>query len=477
MRRRAAAWHVAAAILAAALFAVVGTLALQDGTLRLPPEAQALPLYTARAGRTCDNCHTDPTGWKNPALRLRNCTLSCNGCHVNPTGGGLRTVSGRFYGQATLPVLFASHRGAEDWGRHIGPFAGLERERRNRLPEPAFGTPLGGSSSLAWNQKRYAGLNADPFFLIGVDLRLALWLSYDARVFPMQLDLHLAIHPVAHLTLFATGGVLAKSQGFAGTFSDHLAFGIKDIFVMVHELPYMLHMRVGRFIPQFGTGIDDHTSFVRRDFELDMALMESRVTGIEVALTPNYPYLAFALFRPGPRDLLTAEDPVNVRHPPLEGVDGWGASLSLGWRDLGWQVGLSGMLRRRELRDGGDTESASVQWGFNPWYYLEWLPLTYMGEVAFGRKQRAYSSTHAWQLAVYQEIDWLAFNGVNFRIKYDYTDPDIEVRDDHHHRVTFSGDLILLPGLALRSEMRMQTLHAPGASAAGDGLLYLRGWY
>ncbi len=456
---------------------MIGSVSLKEGSLRIPGLARALPLYTSRAGRTCDNCHTDPTGWKNPNLKNRNCTLSCNGCHVNPSGGGLRNVVGRFYGQATLPMLYASHRGFKDWNRHMAFFVNREKDRRNRLPEPAFGTPLGGSSKLAWNQERYAGLNADPFFLFGADLRLALWLAYDARVFPMQMDLHMAIHPVAHVTLMATGGVLAKSQGFAGTYDDRIFFGVKDLFIMVHELPYMLHMRVGRFVPQFGTGIDDHTSFIRRDFEMDTGIMESRVTGVEIALTPNYPYLNLTVFRPGPRDLLSNDDPNNSRHPPPFGVEGWGAALSAGWRELGWQVGLSGMLRQREVEDGGDTESFSVQWGFNPWYYLDWLPITYLGEVAFGRKQRDYSETHTWHLAVYQELNWLAFNGMNFRIKYDYTDPDAEVKDDHHHRVAFGADFYILPGLAVRAESRMQTLYGTDSPAAGDALIYIRGWY
>ena len=67
------------------LCAMIGSVSLKEGSLRIPGLARALPLYTSRAGRTCDNCHTDPTGWKNPNLKNRNCTLSCNGCHVNPS--------------------------------------------------------------------------------------------------------------------------------------------------------------------------------------------------------------------------------------------------------------------------------------------------------------------------------------------------------------------------------------------------------
>jgi hypothetical protein len=74
-------------------------------------DAAALPLYATREGRTCDNCHINPNGWTNPDLSDRKCNLSCSGCHVDPLGGGLRTVSGRFYGESTLPMFLPSHRG------------------------------------------------------------------------------------------------------------------------------------------------------------------------------------------------------------------------------------------------------------------------------------------------------------------------------------------------------------------------------
>jgi hypothetical protein len=31
--------------------------------------AQALPLYAARSGRTCDNCHSLPNDWYDPPAR------------------------------------------------------------------------------------------------------------------------------------------------------------------------------------------------------------------------------------------------------------------------------------------------------------------------------------------------------------------------------------------------------------------------
>jgi hypothetical protein len=261
-------------------------------------EASATPLYAARAGRMCDNCHTDPTGWPNPELAARKCNLSCMGCHVDPSGGALRTVSGRFYGESTLPLALASHRGYRDQG---GGALGLslDGERRNRAPELAWGRPFGGPAAMAFGADRYAGLNADPLFQLGIDARLASWITGDsASVFPMQADLHAALRPIPHLTLFTTAGVLAESRGFGATAERETVFAVKDAWAMVHQLPYMGYVRAGRFVPAFGTRTEDHTSPIRRDFGLDLSSRFARVTGVEVGAAPNYPILQASLFRP-----------------------------------------------------------------------------------------------------------------------------------------------------------------------------------
>lgn len=437
-------------------------------------EVEALPLYTARSGRTCDNCHTDPTKWKNPALKDRKCTLSCQGCHVNPTGGGLRTVSGRFFGQATLPMFYATHRGYKDWKRHLIKYIGkLETDRKNRVADPAVGTPIGGSAKMAFDQGRYAGLNADPLLLFGLDVRFASWVSDELKLFPMQLDAHVALHPVKHLTFMATGGILARSGGVDQTFLGRAFFGLKEAFVMLHELPYLAYIKAGRFLPNFGTNTDDHTSPIRRDFELDGGVLHSRVTGVELGINPNYPYLYVSVFRPNQR-----HSPTQLsagEQPPFFGVDGWGMAASAGWRDLGWQLGASTMVRRRAIADGGNTTSYSLQWGFNPWFYNDHIPLTFVGEASFGTRQRENSTTEAWQLAIYQRIDYLLFNGLNLLFKYDYSDPDLEVAGDHSHRFSAGVDWIALPGLGVRAQGRV-SLQANGQLGV-DGLFYLRGWW
>lgn len=455
--------------------------------------AAATPLYMARSGRTCDNCHTDPTGWKDPELALRKCNLSCQGCHVNPTGGGLRTGPGRFYAQATLPMLFASHRPDKDKNRHLMGFLNWPKNRKTRLWDPAFGKPLGGKHALGMDESRYAGLRADPLLLFGADLRMAVW---SGLVFPMQADFHVAVHPLKHLTAMVTAGVLGKSQGFSSTFElgcrpedpNAACFGrarstfftVKDVFLMASELPYASYVRVGRFLPPFGLMHEDHTLSTRRDFELDSGLLHSRVSGVEIGTAPNYPYFQAAFFRPnrqdrfvGSGDALATPDEL----PPFLGVDGWGAAFSLGWRDLGFQLGVSGMLRRRQLSDGGNTDSFGITWGFNPWFYSDKVPLTYLGEAVFGWRQRQGSGKTTGQMAMMHELDWSAFNGIIVRLRHDYSDFDTQVMDDHYNRLAFGLDLYPLPNLALSTMGRVRFDAGPGASGAADIIVQLHAWY
>ncbi|MCA9520905.1 MAG: hypothetical protein KC609_08025 [Myxococcales bacterium] len=435
-------------------------------------QGYALPLYTARSGRTCDNCHTNPTGWENPSLPWRKCTLSCQACHLNPSGGGLRTTPGRFYAQATLPMLFASHRGYKDWNRHlVGSMKNLELKRRNRLVDPAFWHPLGGPSKMAFLQSRYAGLNADPLLFFGVDSRLAWWYSgRNHAVFPMQFDLHAGLRMVRHLVVAATGGLIAQLKDADRSHWKRISAGLKDVYVMVDQLPMMTYIRAGRFLPPFGTNIDDHTSPIRRDFELDGSRLDSRVTGVEIGMAPNYPYVQFAVFRPNPGDLI----PKSIQ-PPFLGVKGWGIAASAGWRDLAWQLGVSFMMKRRNIADGGDIEAYSVQWGFNPWYFSNKFPLTYMGEFAAERYRREGSVTSAWRFAVFNELDYLLFNGVNLSVKHDYSDADLKVADDHANRLTFGVDLHVLPSFTIKTQARLNFL--PHVGVQPDFFMYLRGFW
>ena len=439
-------------------------------TLSLVASAvQATPMYAARSARTCDNCHVGPNKWVNPALAERKCNMSCQSCHVDPAGGGVRNTSGRFFGQSTLPMIATSPRPTDDWDRNapyfgrrdratsyddnlpVGPntfteaMADFEDLSQEMADGWARGTPQGKPSRYGLLQGRYEGLNADPVLRVGADLRLA-YLGY--LLFPMQIHVPVAVHPVHHLTFLVNTGVRGRSGEYAETYTKDHSFYFREAFAMLHEAPYQAYIKAGRFVPSFGLRLDDHTSRIRRSFELDGALPESRVTGIEIGAMPNYPFLNASWFRMAARDRVTGSwDITDVD-------DGWGSAVNAGWRDLSWSVGASAMIRRRSIDEGGDTSTYGLYGVLNPWRNHRGLPLTYQFEYDTGSLQRS-SGRQTDQAAFYQEVNYVAFNGVVLLLAHDWSDPDTEIIDDEDHRVQLGLQVSPIAGVTLDGRFRV----------------------
>jgi hypothetical protein len=446
--------------------------------------AHANPMFAGRSARTCDNCHVTPNDWRNPGLAERKCSMACQTCHVDPAGGGVRNTSGRFFGRSTLPMIATSPRPTNDWDRNL-PYLG-RRDRAttynanlplgpndfaqapaygDSIDDPwAWGKPLGGASRYALWDGRYGKLRADPMLRVGVDVRMATLFAGNRLTFPMQIDVPVVFHPVHHLTLLVNTGARGRKSGYSDTFSSDRSFYFRDAFVLLHEAPFQSYVKAGRFMPSYGLRLDDHTSSIRRTFELDGSLPESRVTGIEVGATPNYPFINASWFRMTSR----ARQPDQWDIFDLD--DGSGAAVNAGWRDLIWSVGASAMFRTRDLDEGGDTSTFGVYGVFNPWRYSRALPITYQAEFDFGTWQRA-SGIETEHAAFYQEIDWVAFNGVILLLAHDWSDPDREVIDDGAHRVQLGGQVTPYPGVTFDGRLRALM---PASGEGGDADIFVQ---
>lgn len=470
---------------AAAALALLLTLAQ---ALVCVPLARATPLYSAREGRACDNCHLTPNTWVNPRLVDRKCTLSCASCHVDPAGGGLRNASGRFFGRSTLPMIATSPRPTQDWDREVARFA-YRRDRattyRDSLPlgpddfdaarawaEPprdgwGRGAPLASPSRYSLLQGRYGRLNADPLLRVGYDVRLAALLSQSVLVFPMQIDVGMSLHPIEHVSAVANVGARGRTRGPSRTLDDPRTPYLREGYLLLHEAPALAYAKAGRFVPAFGLRLDDHTAQQRRAFELDGALPETRATGVEVGANPNYPFVSVAWFRSAARDRAPAAfDPFDVD-------DGSGVAINAAYRELAWSLGASTLARRRPLDEGGDATSYAFFGVVNLWRWRRDLPLTYQAEFDFGRKDRA-SGLEAAQAAFYHELDWLAANGVNVLVAQDWVDPDLDVIDDDAYRVSAGVQVTPIPGVTV--DTRFRVLVPAAGDAGADGFVQLHLW-
>jgi hypothetical protein len=390
----------------------------------------------------------------------------------------MRNASGRFYGRSTLPMIATSPRPTRDWDRgflgfprkdkattytHNLPLGPNDFEQSKAYSDSiseflSFGQPTGEPTRYALFNGRYGKLSADPMFRIGFAIRLAMLLAGTGLVFPMQADFPFIFHPVSHASLFINTGFRGQSSGFGDPFDEDRGPYFREAFLLVNETPYQGYLKAGRFVPAFGLRLDDHTSQTRRGFELDGALPESRVTGIEVGAAPNYPFLNLSWFKMTSR--YRRPDEWNI----FDVDEGWGSAFNAGYRELGWSVGGSVLVRRRPLDEGGDTSTFGVYGAFNPWFYTVKVPLTYQVELDYGAYQRT-SGLETNQMAIYQQLDWLAGNGVNFLFAYDWADPDREVKDDDAHRLQTGLQVVPYPGITFDARIRALFPAAGGEDA------------
>ncbi len=448
---------------------------------------RALPLYASQAGRACDTCHILPD-WDEPKFANRKRNMSCQTCHVDPSGGGMRTTAGRYYGRSTLPMIATSPRPMDDWDRNfpglgrrdkatpydsympVGPHNMQEAVAyRDSLHDKwAWGQPRGESANAPF-PGRYAKLNPDPILRFGADLRFATLVSKSALMFPMQVDIGTALHPIHHATFLMNIGARGQSSGYSDTIDDSHSPYFRELFAMTSEWPYQAYAKAGRFVPSYGLRLDDHTNRIRREFELDGSLPDARVLGVEVGAVASYPFLQASYFKLPNK--YVEPDPWDI----FDVGDGWGAAVNMGWRDFGWSLGASAMMRRRPLDEGGDTDTYGVYGSFNPWFYSKRIPLTLQAEVDVGSEQRT-SGLQADKLVWYGELDWMIWNGVNALVAYDWTDPDRDVIDDQSARWQFGGQLHVIPGVSFDGRIRLLDVATPSGDDA-DLFLQMHLWF
>jgi hypothetical protein len=175
---------------------------------------------------------------------------------------------------------------------------------------------------------------------------------------------------------------------------------------------------------------------------------------------PNYPFINAAWFRMAARNRVP--DPWNI----TDVDDGWGSAVNAGWRDLSWSVGISAMIRRRDVEEGGDTSTYGLYGVLNPWRRNRALPLIYQIEYDVGSFQRS-SGQKTHQAAFYQEVNWVAYNGVNLLLAHDWSDPDDEIIDDEDHRLQLGMQLSPISSVTVDSRFRV-LLPAVGKVADSD---------
>ena len=142
--------------------------------------------------------------------------LKCQSCHVDPSGGEMRQTFGVQYGRDQLPV-----------------------------PEWSKGSDMTDFSNVITN---ILGVGAD-FRTIYYNRKLTDSTHSDG-LFQMQGDLYVNLKVSQKVFLY-----LNLNKGVSSGF---------DAYALMNVLPASGHVKIGRFIPDYGTNMDDHTAYVRQ---------------------------------------------------------------------------------------------------------------------------------------------------------------------------------------------------------------------
>jgi hypothetical protein len=415
--------------------------------------ATATPFYTLDAASRCNSCHVEPMGWSNPeATRDRRCTLDCSGCHVSPTGGGLRTPLGRFYGEQVLPTWGPRPGDGVDLRRLLS--AGAPEEGRYSLLE-GFEGWWPGEHEFREVEERYGRIDPSPVWQAGGDFRFMVVAptdgddARDVVAFPMEAQAYLAAHPLPNLTAYLDVGMQGSQDRSARDFDDVL--WLRELFVLVHDMPYGAWARAGRFALPYGWRLPDHTAFTRRGtFD-----QYRQGYGVEAGVAANEAWGNLALWAQG----LDAWPGDN--QPP-----GAGVSAQAGVRRLGYTLGAS--AHAMAGRDGTANE-----YMMGPMWGLNLRPMSYLGELSWRRTNDDGFVVDG--LAVLHEARFSHFvRGLVPKVRWEWNDPDVLVRDDQRQRVLLGVEWN--PYRYVQFDVSYRHLLVPDGRDANELLLQLHTW-
>ncbi len=345
----------------------------------------------------------------------------CQSCHINPSGGEMRQAFGVQYGREQLPVPeWSKEYSIDDFSNLLGNVLGVGADFR----------------TLYFSQKATSA-TTDAFF-------------------QMQGDLYLNFRVARKVNLFFNKGLYS---GF-------------EVFALLGVLPANGSVKVGKFVPAYGTKLDDHTTFIRTYTGFSPELARPELTGVELNVSPG---------------------PITVTGGVFNSTDGFGAA----------EVNTKAYLGRVEGMFGAD---GPVHFGLggNVWYNAT-VPqsvLQLINQVATvptsgtpkSTLYGGFGSFSVGRLAVFGEADWMQLRsdlpttksfvcylegdypivtGLDLKLAYDFYDPDVNLQTGSITRYTAGFEFFPFPGVEVRPLYRV--LHSANANLQNefDMLLHL----
>ena len=318
--------------------------------------------------------------------------VKCQSCHINPTGAGMRRAFGVRYGRDVLPVpTWSDDDDLGDFTNIITNVLGVGVDFRTlyfyqQVPDTGTTPPPASSSNAFWQ---------------------------------MQGDLYINLRVTKKINLYLDKGLY---RGF-------------EVFGLLNILPARGFIKVGKFVPGYGTRLDDHTAYIRTFTGFSPELGRPELTGLEVGVLPG----AFTVIG----GFYNAIDGFgsgvgNEKAFLLRGEGVWllGDELALG---------LGTNAFRKYESDGHTT----LYGGMGSFSYG---PFVLLGEGDIIRTEGGGLLTKG--LVLYAEANYLLLQGLDVKVTYDFYDPDTDKKEGALSRYGVGFEFFPYPGVELRPMYR-----------------------
>jgi hypothetical protein len=341
----------------------------------------------------------------------------CQSCHVNPTGKGMRSEFGSTFGrdEITLPT-FKGLTDFDDFSNNLTPNLSIGADFRSLFYHTTSD-------------------NANTFFQMQGDLYFDLKLN---KKFLIYVD--------------------------KGLYSGFEVFGLAKV------LPLEGYVKIGKFIPAYGTKVDDHNYFIRggpynpaqyggmlpQGYPGGLRFGErSEDTGIELGFSPSIFTFNAGIFDGLPGTSLPTSGTKNKTFA-LRG-------------DARFKVeGVNLNIGGSYYNSPSSTDRQTFYGAFGAISLSETITLT--SELDFVEHARPNLSTTV-GIMWWHELNWMVQQGIDLKLAYESYDPDKGLQNGLFSQITIGAELFVMSGVEVRPLYRINFNDIPNVGTVKNNEL------
>ncbi|MBI4536058.1 MAG: hypothetical protein HY708_07250 [Ignavibacteriae bacterium] len=318
----------------------------------------------------------------------------CQSCHVNPSGGGIRQTFGVTYGRDELPVpTWSDEFGLDDFSTNLTDFVSVGADFRTlffyqQIPDTGLVPPPAKSNNAFWQ---------------------------------MQGDVYMNFRLAKRVSIYIDKGIYS---GF-------------EIFGLLNILPAHGFIKVGKFVPNYGTKLDDHTAYVRNYTGFSAERGRAELTGGEIGFSPG---------------------PVTITGGVFNAADGFGAGTGNQKAFLGRAEGIFKATEEIAIGLGGNVFTRKSAAGVRTTLLGGFGSFSYQNLTIFGEGdlvETKAGGVKVTALIAYIEADFVVTPGLDVKFAYDFYDPDKDFKTGAMSRYSFGFEFFPLSGVEVRPIYRL----------------------